>query len=57
MTLVSRFRSSQVHAACSHANFEIKRDTSNLIVLVRLLDLKFLCESAAMVVGTSNPPH
>src|SRR5437660_1708773 len=43
-TLVSRFRSSQALPARSHANFGIKRDTSKYIILVRFLDLKFLCE-------------
>ena len=34
-----------------------QRDTSNFIILVRHLDLKFLNELAAIMIGTSNPPH
>ena len=34
-----------------------QRDTSNFIILVRHLDLKFLNELAAIMTGTSNPPH
>src|ERR1700704_3737561 len=34
-----------------------QRDTSNFMILVRHLDLKFLNELAAIMIGTSNPPH
>jgi hypothetical protein len=34
-----------------------QRDTSNFMILVRFLDLKFLSEIAATMIGTSNPPH
>jgi hypothetical protein len=34
-----------------------QRDTSNFMILVWLLDLKFLSERAATTGGTSNPPH
>ena len=34
-----------------------QRDTSNFMILVRYLDLKFLNELAAIMIGTSNPPH
>ena len=34
-----------------------QRDTSNFMILVRQLDLKFLNELAAIMIGTSNPPH
>ena len=34
-----------------------QRDTSNFMILVRHLDLKFLNEFAAIIIGTSNPPH
>jgi hypothetical protein len=34
-----------------------QRDTSNSMILVRSLDLKFLNERAAIMIGTSNPPH
>ena len=30
---------------------------SNFMILVRHLDLKFLNELAAIMIGTSNPPH
>jgi hypothetical protein len=30
---------------------------SNLMILVRHSDLKFLNELAAIMIGTSNPPH
>jgi hypothetical protein len=30
---------------------------SNFMILVRSLDLKFLKECAATMIGTSNPPH
>ncbi len=46
-------------SACgtSDANFEIKRGTSNFMILVRFLNLKFLHELAAQMIGTSNSPH
>ena len=34
-----------------------QRDTSNFMILVRHLDLKFLNELRAIMIGTSNPPH
>src|SRR6476619_4516457 len=34
-----------------------QRNTSNFMILVRHLDLKFLNELAAIMIGTSNPPH
>ena len=34
-----------------------QRDTSKYMILVWLLDLKFLIEFAATVIGTSNLPH
>src|ERR1700682_4356741 len=34
-----------------------QRDTSNFMILVRVLDLKFPHEFAAQLIGTSNPPH
>jgi hypothetical protein len=34
-----------------------QRDTSNFMILVRHLDLKFLNELATVMIGTSNPPH
>ena len=52
-----RFRSSHTLAAPSDANFGMQRDTSNFMILVRHLDLKFLNELAAIMIGTSNPPH
>jgi hypothetical protein len=38
-------------------NFGIIRDTSKVMILVWFLDLKFLHERAAGMIGTSNPPH
>jgi hypothetical protein len=38
-------------------NFGITRDTSNVMILVWFLDLKFLHEPAAGMIGTSNPPY
>src|SRR5215217_6984477 len=43
-------------AAPSDANFRIKGTLATLI-LVRSLDLKFLHERGAIMIGTSNPPH
>ena len=56
MILVSRFRSSHTLAAPPMRTSE-SRDTSNFMTLVRHLDLKFLNELAAIMIGTSNPPH
>jgi hypothetical protein len=41
----------------SDANFGIKRGTSNFMILVRFLNLKFPHELAAQMIGTSNSPH
>ena len=41
----------------SDANFGIKRGTSNFMILVRFLNLKFQHELAAQMIGTSNSPH
>jgi hypothetical protein len=41
----------------SDANFGIKRGTSNVMILVRFLNLKFLHELAAQTIGTSNSLH
>jgi hypothetical protein len=41
----------------SDANFGIKRGTSSFMILVRVLNLKFLHELAAQMIGTSNSPH
>ena len=49
--LVSRFRSSHHCAAHLFANFGIKGHT------VYCEDLKFLHKRAAIMIGTSNPPH
>ena len=43
-------------AAPSDATFAIK-GSYELLILVRFLDLKVLCELAATKIGTSNPPH
>jgi hypothetical protein len=55
-TLVSRFRSSHHCAAHSFANFGIK-GTLAIYDSSAVLDLKFLHKRAAIVIGTSNPPH
>jgi hypothetical protein len=34
-----------------------QRDTSNSMILLRSLGLKFLNKRAAIMIGTSNPPH
>jgi hypothetical protein len=50
---------SEVRTPCGTLRCELRnqRDTSNFIILVRHLDLKFLNELAAIMMGTSNPPH
>jgi len=54
--LVSRFRSSHHCAAHSFANFGIK-GTLGIYDSSAVLDLKFLHKRAAIMIGTSNPPH
>ncbi len=56
-SLVSRFRSSQTLAAPHDANFGIKRDTSNSMILVPLLNPKFAAIRAARCVRTSGSRH
>jgi hypothetical protein len=51
------FRNSHSLAAYSHANFGIKGTPASLMILVWLLDLKFLYELAAIMEELSNPPH
>ena len=55
--LVSRFRSSHHRRGTLVCELRNQRDTSNFMILVRHLDLKFLNELAAIMIGTSNPPH
>ena len=55
--LVPRFRSSPALAALLMRTSEIKRGTSNFMILLRFLNLKFLHELAAQMIGTSNSPH
>src|SRR6185295_20062804 len=51
---IPKFASLRGTLVCELRN---QRDTSNLLILVRFLDLKFLNKRAAIIIGTSNPPH
>src|SRR5262249_4387533 len=52
----ARFRSS---SSIRQLQYELRkqRGTSNFMILVRLLNLRFLNECAARDIGTSNSPH
>jgi hypothetical protein len=57
MMLVPRFRSSSYIAALSDTNFGSKGALAAYLILVPLIDLKFLKELAAGDAGTSNRRH
>src|SRR5260221_14719771 len=57
MMLVPRFRSSSYIAALSDTNFGSKGALAAYLILVPLIDLKFLKELVASDAGTSNRRH